>query len=354
MAPPFTSSHPHKRNLSIQKLISASTLMAPTHDRVVGLDPDEVKTPISGASPALGLDGDLALREKAAGTSVTEAGRESEQSNGKVEDVGLGLNMKGPQGQTTAEKDTERKVDEEIQSHQEDARKAQAKAFGAAPAHADSGPTSKTEPAAGSGQKGAKEEIKYITHKVKSLASTTSSTRSPYFRLSDELRRHLYRVFVDNCSAANPAASTTPAGTPSATPRVGVEEKGKQDAPTMSLADFTSFVKNVQQSPLILKKLEGNELGTVKDGVEKQWGFEEWLSFMAREGGLEGVRNVGTGGVVVEGGRKGEKEEKGVLSHPITSYFVDSSHNTYLMGNQWFSKSDTDAYRYVSSSFLGM
>lgn len=40
------------------------------------------------------------------------------------------------------------------------------------------------------------------------------------------------------------------------------------------------------------------------------------------------------------------------LSHPLSDYFVSTSHNTYLSGNQLYGKSSATAYANVSFTYI--
>ncbi|KFY30614.1 hypothetical protein V494_08094, partial [Pseudogymnoascus sp. VKM F-4513 (FW-928)] len=64
----------------------------------------------------------------------------------------------------------------------------------------------------------------------------------------------------------------------------------------------------------------------------KEYSFEDWLALLWIKGGFEGVGTL--------------KDSKD-LGKPISSYYISSSHNTYLSGNQLSSKSTTDAYKNV-------
>lgn len=72
-------------------------------------------------------------------------------------------------------------------------------------------------------------------------------------------------------------------------------------------------------------------------GVDNEtYKFEEFLGLLFRNHGLEALKEL--------------KIEEKDLSKPISNYFISSSHNTYLVGNQLSSKSSTEAYKNVCGS----
>jgi hypothetical protein len=87
---------------------------------------------------------------------------------------------------------------------------------------------------------------------------------------------------------------------------------------TLSYEKFKTWLEKVQGQRLASKKLE-----TYK--------FEEFLAVLFRHRSLEALREL-------------DPDAKD-LSRPISNYFISSSHNTYLSGNQLSSRSSTEAYK---------
>lgn len=82
---------------------------------------------------------------------------------------------------------------------------------------------------------------------------------------------------------------------------------------------------------LWLEKVQGQPVAELEHETYK---FEDFLTVLFRNRIIEALREL----------KPGDKD----LSRPISNYFISSSHNTYLSGNQLLSKSSTEAYKDVS------
>lgn len=89
----------------------------------------------------------------------------------------------------------------------------------------------------------------------------------------------------------------------------------------LSAAKLVEWAKEVQDLALDITEREGG------------YKFEEFLEIIYVNNGFEAMKEL-------------DPKAKD-LSHPLSNYFISSSHNTYLTGNQWTSKSTVDAYKDV-------
>jgi phosphatidylinositol phospholipase C, delta len=96
-------------------------------------------------------------------------------------------------------------------------------------------------------------------------------------------------------------------------------------ASTLSREQFETFCRTTQEQDINLSK---------KD----EYKFEEFLEVVWHNHGFEVMKE--------------KPLEELDLSKPISNYFISSSHNTYLLGNQLSSKSSTEAYKNVRPIWL--
>lgn len=94
-------------------------------------------------------------------------------------------------------------------------------------------------------------------------------------------------------------------------------------APSVSRRQLLKLFETTQDQPIILPE------------DREDYKFEEFLEILWYSNGLQAQKEK----------PPGELD----MSYPISHYFISSSHNTYLSGNQLSSKSSTDAYKNVRS-----
>ncbi|KAI0897421.1 PLC-like phosphodiesterase [Annulohypoxylon nitens] len=100
-------------------------------------------------------------------------------------------------------------------------------------------------------------------------------------------------------------------------------ESLRRGEPYVSRIAFANFLEGVQ----------GENNPSLEALTEERYNFEKFLEVWWLQFTLEAEKPVSL--------------ENKDLSKPISNYFISSSHNTYLSGNQWAGRSTADAYRRV-------
>jgi phosphatidylinositol phospholipase C, delta len=135
------------------------------------------------------------------------------------------------------------------------------------------------------------------THGLHGLVPSKTNPQSPsahHLYLSHAIQDHLRRVYDDI--------------------------RGKE--PTLTRKQFETWLATVQDQPFELEY--------------EEYKCEEFLQVIYMQHGFDALKEIDV--------------EKKDLSRPLSNYFISSSHNTYLSGNQLSSKSSTEAYKYVGFS----